>query len=227
MYDRNAAKWIRYNPPFAQKRLPPASTFDIANTLIGFETGVLSQGFLFRWNGEKRLFKSWERDLDIRDAFQNSCLPCFHQLSQAIGLERMQSYLDKLRYGNGVIEGRGETFWMKGGLRISADEQVELLRSLYDEKLMLSPRSMKEVKAMLLRDDTPRYKLFGKTGWLTDDLADPIGKPSLGWFVGFQERAGNVYFFATIIETEKTQADFASARVDISKRILKQLCVIE
>jgi beta-lactamase class D len=139
----------------------------------------------------------------------------------------MQNYLGKLQYGNDSMTGGVETFWLSGGLRISADEQVKFLVDLYDEKLPLSQRSMRAVKSIMLRDNTPRYKIYGKTGWQTNDLADPVGKYSLGWFVGYQERAGDVYFFATLIETQKTQADFASARVDISKRILKQLCVLE
>ena len=227
MYDRNARTWTRYNPEMAKKQVVPASTFDIANSLIGFETGLLDEDFVFKWGGEKRVLKVWEKDMKLPDAFMTSCLPCFRELSRTVGAERMKAYLAKLQYGNASVSGDTETFWLTGGLRISADEQVKFLLDLYDEKLPLSPRAMKAVKSIMLRDNTPRYKLYGKTGWQTEDFADPIGKYSLGWFVGYQERGGNVYFFATVLETQKTQADFASARVDISKRILKQLCVLE
>ena len=228
MYDRNAGEWTIYNPEMTKRRLVPASTFDIANALIGLETGAIpDENFVFKWNKEKRGLKVWERDLRLVEAFQNSCIPCFASLARMIEGDQFQFYLNKLQYGKASLAGDTNTFWLSGKVLISPEEQVRFLWNLYDEKLPLSTRSMKAVKAMMLRDDTPRYKLFGKTGWLTNDLENPIGKPSLGWFVGYQERAGNVYFFATVIETEKTQADFALARVDISKRILKQLCVLE
>lgn len=228
MYDRNAGKWTRYNPDVTKKAFSPGSTFDIVTTLAGFETGTIPDaGFVFKWNGEKRALNAWERDLTLAQAFQASCVPCFREVARSIGSERMADFLEKLRYGNASVAGDPGAYWLTGGTRISADEQVRLLMSLYEEKLPLSPHSIRAVKTIMLRDDTPRYKLFGKTGWLTGSFADPIGKPSLGWFVGYQERAGNVYFFATVIETENTQADFASARVDIAKRILKQLCVLE
>lgn len=228
MYDRNAGKWTRYNPEMAARRMTPASTFDIANILIGLETGALpDENFIFKWDRQKRPLSVWERDLRLAEAFQTSCVPCFALLARMIDAERMRFHLDRLRYGNGLTSEGGDTFWLNGSLRISPDEQVRFLLNLYDEKLPLSPRAMKTVKAMMLRDNTAKYKLFGKTGWQTSNFADPVGRHSLGWFVGYQERAGNVYFFATVLETEKTQADFASARVDISKRILKQLCVLE
>ena len=79
----------------------------------------------------------------------------------------------------------------------------------------------------MLREETAGYKLYGKTGWQTDDLNNAIGKFSIGWFVGYVEKDGAVYFFALNAETTKTESSFAAARVEITKKILKDLKLLQ
>lgn len=56
LYDSNNRKYIRYNPERAKQPLIPASTYKIANSLIGLETGIIAnENFVFKWNGQKRL----------------------------------------------------------------------------------------------------------------------------------------------------------------------------
>lgn len=135
----------------------------------------------------------------------------------------MQKYLNNLKYGNRNISGGIDQFWLTGGLRISPDEEVNFLRKLYAEKLSISRRSQQIVKRIMLQETAPNYKIYGKTGWQTDDLSNPLGKYSIGWYVGYLEQNGNVYFFATNVETGKTQASFAASRTEITKKILKEL----
>ena len=75
----------------------------------------------------------------------------------------------------------------------------------------------------MLREDESDFKLYYKTGWQTDAPKNSIGTHSLGWIVGFLEVGGNVHFFATNIETNNTRVNFASARLDITKKILTDL----
>jgi len=62
------------------------------------------------------------------------------------------------------------------------------------------------------------YTLRGKTGWGEQD-----GK-NIGWYVGYIEREGNVYFFATNIESENPDESlFPGARKAITRQILQDL----
>lgn len=223
LYDSSAKKFIRYNPERAKQASIPASTFKIANSLIGLETGEITENYIFKYNGEKRLLPAWEKDFTLKDAFQASCVPCYQGLARKIGAQRMQKYLKKLKYGNHNISSGIDQFWLTGGMRISADEQIKFLRNLYAEKLLISKNSQQIVKRIMLREDMPNYKIYGKTGWQTDDLSNSIGKHSLGWYVGFIEKQDKVYFFALNVETTNTQSNFASSRIEITNKILNDL----
>ncbi len=46
----------------------------------------------------------------------------------------------------------------------------------------------------MILDESQDYTLSGKTGWSVD------GEQNNGWFVGYQETTGKVYYFATNVE---------------------------
>jgi beta-lactamase class D len=102
-------------------------------------------------------------------------------------------------------------------LKISADEQIEFLKAFYAERLPVSKRSIDIVKDILVLEKTPTYILRGKTGG--GSIAE--GK-YIGWFVGYVERNGDVYFFATNIEGSSFDA-IRDKRVEITKHIMTQL----
>jgi beta-lactamase class D len=65
--------------------------------------------------------------------------------------------------------------------------------------------------------------LSGKTGWAIRN------GNNYGWFVGYLETAGNVYYVATLVEPvnqEKLPADFAAARKQITMDAFKLLGLI-
>jgi beta-lactamase class D len=75
---------------------------------------------------------------------------------------------------------------------------------------------MEVVKDILVLEETPIYKLSGKTGG-----GSLVNGKALGWFVGYLERKDDVYFFATNIEG----ADFAAIRdkrIDLTRQILEE-----
>ena len=129
----------------------------------------------------------------------------------------MRDYVKRLRYGNEDASGPVNNFWLGSSLKISADEQVEFLRRLYKEELPVSKRSLAIVKEIIRLEETPDYRLSGKTG------GGPLGENRyLGWFVGYVETKDNTYFFATEIEGP-TYVSIRDERIALTKRILAGL----
>jgi beta-lactamase class D len=200
LYDLSGNRYIRYNPERCAVRFLPASTFKIMNSLIGLEADVIpDEDYLMPWDGTPYAIPSWIRDHTLKTAIQNSVVWYYQELARRVGTERMQQYIDAAGYGNRDISGQIDTFWLEGGLRISADEQVEFLKRLYLGDLPFSQRSMNIVRAILVLEKTETYQLSGKTGSTQRVM------PHAGWFVGYLEIKGNVYFFA--VNQESTNPD--------------------
>jgi beta-lactamase class D len=207
--DPEKNSYCGYNQALWDSGYLPASTFKIPNTLIGLETGVIDSNYIFRWKGEKRRLPQWEQDLSLRAAFRVSCVPCYQQLARKTGPERMISWLEKLNYpGMDVHRENIDLFWLEGKSRITPRQQAAFIRQLYEEKLPLSATTMKTMKAIMLQEEAPGYKISGKTGWAIRN------GNNYGWFVGYLEAKGKVYFVATLVEPKNQEKvdDFAIAR---------------
>jgi len=217
LYDRNSQTYTRYHPEQCAKQLLPASTFKIMNALIGLETGVIpDENYILQWDGTQYEIPAWNRDHSLKTAMRDSVVWYYRELARRVGAEKMQSYVDAVGYGNGDISGGIDRFWLTGALRISADEQVELLKRLYQDDLPFSARTMRIVREILVLEDMPAYRLSGKTG------SGQTGASHIGWFVGYLERAENVYFFATSIEGSSPEAKGVTAK-EITRLALQGL----
>lgn len=223
LYDPAKQKYIYCNKDRCAIRFTPASTFKIPNTLIALETGVLRDADdTIRWDGVKRSGRDvWNRDHNLRSAFRNSVVWYYQEIARRVGYERMQHFIDTLGYGNRDLSGGVDLFWLTGGLRISQVEQIDLLKRLYNEELPFSKRAMKIMKDIFVMEDTLGYKLSGKTGWGEQD-----GK-QIGWLVGYVERDGNVYYYASNVERDGPFDNaFPEARVRATREILRRLGVL-
>lgn len=226
LYDLKRDRYVRYNEARCRERLSPFSTFKIANSLIGLESGVIRDAdFLIKWDAKKYPahdqdsppFNTWWQDQTLRTAVRRSVVWYFRELATAVGKPRMQEYVRRLHYGNEDVSGPINNFWLNDSLKISADEQVEFLKRLYKEQLPFSNRSVRIVKEIITLEETPEYKLSGKTG------GGPLSEGRfLGWFVGYLEAHGDTYFFATQIEGP-TYASIRDERIAVTKRVLAGL----
>ncbi len=195
LYDLSGQRIVRYNPERCAERFLPASTFKIMNSLIGLETGVIpDEAYVIKWDGTQYDIPAWNQDHTLKTAIRNSVVWYYQELARRVGQERMQHYVDAAGYGNQDISGRIDTFWLEGGLRISAEEQVRFLKRLYENDLPFSQRSMDIVKDILVLEKTGSYQLSGKTGSVQRVA------PHVGWFVGYLEGGGKVYIFAANVE---------------------------
>lgn len=226
LYDLKQNRYVRHNAARCRQRFSPFSTFKIANSLIGLETGVIRDAeFVIPWNRAKyppqenwnvEPFKYWAQDQTLRTAMKYSVVWYYRELALRVGATQMQKHVNKLKYGNRDTSGPLNGFWLDSSLHISADEQIEFLKRFYQGSLPVTPRSVNIVKDIITLEKTAQYKLSGKTG------GGPFGERALGWFVGYLETRGNVYFFATNIEAANFMA-LRDERVRLTKEILKGL----
>ena len=226
LYDLKRDRYTRHNEARCRERFSPFSTFKIPNSLIGLDSGVITDAeFVIKWDEKKYPafdrdvlpFSAWWQDQTLRTAFKRSVVWYYRELALRVGEQRMRDYVRKLRYGNEDASGPLNGFWLRSTLQVSADEQVDFLRRLYREELPVSKRSVAIVKEIMTLEETPEYRLSGKTG------GGPIGEGRfLGWFVGYVEAKDNTYFFATEIEGP-TYLSIRDERIAVTKRVLAGL----
>lgn len=220
LYDMQKEKRIIHNQARSQKRYTPASTFKIANSLIGLETkAVKSVDEPLPYLGPKNPFiASWKEDMGLRKAIAISNVPIYQELARRIGLERMKHYLKSFEYGNADTGAIIDRFWLDGPLEISALEQVEFLKKLVKEELPISKAVQRDVKQILLLENADDYKLYGKTGWQN------APESGIGWFVGWIENTQGIYIFALNMDM-KGESD-APKRISLTKDCLFALEVL-
>lgn len=191
-------KTFVFNKARSGKRFSPASTFKIPSTLIALQEGAIKdEKEVIRWDGKDKGFEAWNRDQTLETAFPASCVWFYQELAKRVGDRKYASRLSKLGYGNGNIGPDVTTFWLNGQLKISAREQIDFLRRLYEEKLPFKKEHMRLLKKLMVVEENPRYTVRAKTGW-----AMRID-PQQGWYVGYVETGKKVWFFATNIEIRK------------------------
>ena len=225
LLDASAKQYYSNNFVWCEKGKLPASTFKIPNTIIALESGVVAHdSVVFKWDGTKRAFKIWEQDLIFRDAFKYSCVPCYQKVAREIGVRQMTEYITKFDYGSISVDSTNlENFWLTGKARITPFQQIGFLKKLYESQLPISKRTEKMVKDIMVLDEQAAYKLSGKTGWSVDN------EKNNGWFVGYLETAGKVYYFATNVEPNPTFAmdSFAGIRKEVTYKAFRNLKILQ
>lgn len=198
----------------AQIRFVPASTFKIANSLIGLASGAVgSVDEVFPYDGNPRYLKTWERDMGLREAIKLSNVPVYQELARRVGLPRMQAQVAALGYGNGEVGTVVDRFWLDGPLAISAIEQSQFLARLAQDQLPFAPSVQAQVREISRLEQGPGWTLYGKTGW-----AD-APQPDIGWWVGWLEQDGRLYSFA--LNIDMTGPHDAEQRVALGKASLR------
>jgi beta-lactamase class D len=172
----------------------PASTFKIPNSLIALETGVVEDPDkdVFKWDGVKRSIEAWNQDHTLRSAIAASAVPVYQEIARRIGAERMQKYVDLFEYGNRNIGGGIDQFWLTGDLRIDPIQQIDFVDRLRRGVLPVAKRSQDLVRDILPVTKAGDATIRAKSGLLGAEL----GKPSLGWLVGWAEKGGTQTVFA-------------------------------
>jgi beta-lactamase class D len=197
----------------------PASTFKIVNSLIGLQTGIITNDQMtIPWDGVTRRIPEWNKDLTMYEAFRFSSVPYYQEVARRIGKDTMQFWLDSLAYGTKAIRTRIDTFWLDNSLKITPDEELGLVKRLYFNQLPFYKINQEIVKKAMLFEDKPEYKLSYKTGWGQKENGS-----QLGWVVGYIEENRHPYFFVLNLESADAQIDMPAVRMRILKGILDKL----
>jgi beta-lactamase class D len=150
IYNQNDNVYMGYNLARCNIAFCPASTFKIPNTLIALESGIATTESVFKWNGEKRTFSSWEKDMTIKEAFQVSAVPVYQEIARRVGVEKMKYYTQLFNYGNLDINVENiDKFWLEGKSDITQYQQVYFLQKLYNLQLPISENAMKLKKEIM------------------------------------------------------------------------------
>jgi beta-lactamase class D len=219
LLDNATGKITVYNMKLDTQRVLPASTFKIVNSLIGLETGkITDEKMVIQWDGVKRWNEDWNKDLTMEEAFKVSAVPYYQEVARRIGRDTMKLWIDTLHYGNMNISGPIDSFWLNNTLKISPDEQLGLVNKLYFDKLPFEKRSMQIVRDVMLQENNTLYKLSYKTGWGFDEKDNAIG-----WITGWIEDYRHVYFFVTLVNSIDKNINMPQVRTNIYKGILTEL----
>ncbi len=187
-----------YNKNMVDAQAPPQSTFKIISTLMGLEYGIIiDKNSKMRYNGTKYWLDAWNKDVNLAEAFQFSCVWYYHQLVYSLKKVQVSDFLDKLHYGNKNIsqwQGNGSNklkelngFWLSSSLKISPREQVQTLANIFEGKTFIKNKNIAILQDIMLQEHRAQGdRIYAKTG------SNIKGK---SWYVGFiKAKSGNTYF---------------------------------
>lgn len=225
IYDYNNQKWIFSDKEDAETATLPASTFKILHSLIALEyQPVQNENEIIEWDGEPKfhlgnVVSSWNRDTDLTGAYENSVIWFYVEIARRLGREIYERILTECEYGFGNLSEQGIDFWNYGEFAITPINQIEFLIKLYENRLPFSESTIETVKNLMISEKTDRSMFRDKTGWTRKNGTD------IGWWIGYAEIEGNVYFFATRIlkDEQDDNPNFLRGRKEITKRILNDI----
>lgn len=220
LYEITANVLHIYNQKQCEKRQSPCSSFKVFNAMIGLDSGAVTKNTIFKWDGKPKFLKVWEKSHHLSTAIKYSVVWFFQEMVQKIGKDKIQHYLDKAHYGNRDLSAPLTKFWLyPHSLKISAFEQLDMLKGLYNKTLPFKQETMEDVQDMLVLENNDGIILSGKTGSGMKD-----NKWRLGWFIGHLKRGNREFIFVTNMEGKSKASGLRAKK--ITKNILADLELI-
>ncbi|MFZ4877818.1 class D beta-lactamase [Janthinobacterium sp. Mn2066] len=193
------------------ERVTPASTFNIAVSLMGYDSAILrdehSPRLPFKagytdWNPD------WRVATDPTSWIHNSTVWYAQQVTTRLGAPQFRRYIKNFNYGNQDVSGdvgkhNGLTMsWIASSLTISPVEQVAFLRKIVNRQLPVSAHAYDMTARLTALGTLPNgWEVHGKTGTASPVLSN--GKDDLrhsyGWFVGWASKGGRTIVFSRLV----------------------------
>jgi beta-lactamase class D len=198
------------------ERVTPASTFKIAISLMGYDSGVLrdehAPALPFK-EGYVDWRPAWRAPTDPARWMQESVVWYSQQVVARVGLSRVQTYVDHFAYGNrdlsdtrhrAELKDSGLSLaWINSSLAISPDEQAVFLRKLVRRELGVKPVAYEMTARILRQPDLPNgWQVWGKTGSGSPVLANGQSDSAhaYGWFVGWAGKGPRTVVFVRLAQ---------------------------
>lgn len=228
LFDSKDNTYTFYNEKECKEQVSPNSTFKIISTLSGLHNQVIiSEESEMEYNGTIYPIDGWNKSLNLKEAFQSSCIWYFRKVIDRVGQINIEKELQLLQYGNSdssswegshansLLELNG--FWLDSSLKISPYEQVQVLQKIIEGKTIYTTQEVNILKNIMLYEEIDNIKIYGKTG---------TGVYGNAWFVGFAEQEGDYTYFAVYLnDSEKEGINGAKAK-EIAGRLIKS-CIKE
>lgn len=173
-------------------RHAPASTFKIALSLIGFDSGILKNHTSPIWKlpeNTNPYLNKCKIAQSPQSWMKNSCLWYSNVLTQKLGMKKFQQYINQFNYGNMDLSSGIKSSWISASLKISPIEQLNFLRKIVNEDFHISKYSYTQTKnIMYLQNFVQNFQLFSKTGTCKQIIDNKKSNLQHGWFVGYIEK---------------------------------------
>jgi beta-lactamase class D len=224
IYDMKNDIYQIYNSARCEQGFLPASTFKILNSLIGLETGVVTdENMVIPWNGVASSVEEWNRDHTFASAIQYSVVPYFQEVARRIGPTRMNEFVDDSDYGKmDISQETIDRFWLWGNSRITPWEQMNFILHFYTNKLPFSQENIDLVKKLIVLKKTDNWTFSGKTGMTVQD------NNNVGWLVGYLEENGNTWIYVCNVESGQDNTErFKESRRGVVEKVFKSMGLME
>lgn len=229
LLDNGQGQFTIYKPArFSDSIYIAGTSFNIINSLIAIESGAVNDtgSVITADSGSIITDTTCAKDLTMKQAFRTSCTGWFRELARRIGKPVMQRWIDTLgyarRYDTLRIQNNLDAFWLDNSARVTADEQLGIIKKLYFDQLPFQQRSQRLVRSILLQESNANYSL----NYLTGSGVTPDGRTT-GWLVGWIEENVHPYFFVLQTTAPDTTVDIAAIQKKMLKDILKQYGFME
>jgi len=201
------------------ERISSASTFKIAISLMGFDSGIFTSPNQPEWQFQEE-YVDWNpkwRQATTPESWLRDSVVWYSQFAtQKLGQEQFASYVDSFEYGNRDVSGdegmsNGLTnAWLSSSLQISPVEQVDFITRMIAGKLPIDQRAVEQTKALLqVEEPISGWTVYGKTGAglpFGEDGTRLRGQP-FGWYVGWAEKEDRTIVFAQLLRFDERPED--------------------
>lgn len=184
-----------------RSRVTPASTFKIAISLMGYDSGFLKdthQPVLPYRPDYVDWRASWKHPTDPMKWMSDSVVWYSQQVTQSLGKERFAAYVRTFDYGNMDVDGDREhdgltLSWLNSSLRISPLEQVSFLTKLVNRRLGVSQHAYTMTEKLIEHGAVPGgWRMHGKYG----------SAGGWGWYVGWASKGERSLVFARLVRRD-------------------------
>ena len=222
LFDNGAGSFTTYHfKQYLDSAYQPNATFNIVTALIGLQTGTianermvipLTPAAVTQGNND-----SSNHSPNFDTAMAHNITAYFQEVARRTGKEKMQFWLDSLKYGNHLIGNSVDSFWMNNTLTITADEQLGLIKRLYFGQLPFDKTWQVLIKRLLMKENNANYQL----AYITGEGVLP-NQQQIGWVLGWIEENKHPYFFVLNTEAPGNVA-LAATNLQLSRDLLSHL----